>query len=226
MADNAATLGAAQPPGKPLRGVILPRNWERAYGYAGYARFIAAWWDPNGPWPSEAMVSDGRCHAAVEGWPYFIDLTGLLIRGGYAHERLTFHADPPTHCALLDLTARTVYHSPLTAALMWLREHADLAIDEISPAEAAHPRTDDSNGSDRGLLQTDRDHLCRVCGGYGWCRSSVDGQAMPSYDLCAACEGRGVVFLMDEDKEAHVASRVRLGTQGNTPRQTSRKGVA
>ena len=36
---------------------VLPRNWERAFGYDGEARYVAFYWTPVG---DEAMYDDGQ----------------------------------------------------------------------------------------------------------------------------------------------------------------------
>jgi hypothetical protein len=161
-------------PGKPL-AVRLPKNWERAYGYQGSRRFIAAWWAPNGEGPSQAMVDDGLHRTPVIGWPYFIDLAGLLIRGGYGNERLCYHADPPTHCALLDLERRVVRHALLDDALAWLREWDDDPPE--SPFPGASERVQGGNRS------------CSICGGYGWKRNGR------SYKPCDACRQTSVPLV-------------------------------
>jgi hypothetical protein len=192
-------------PGKLLTGITLPERWERAYGYPGRGRFIAVWWRPNGGAPAEAMVDDGFCRAAVAGWPYFIDLAGLLIRGGYARERLAYYAQPPTHCALLDLEQRTVHHAPLDEALAWLRERATPGADELPepavPEDLAALRQTLSDlisattGERRERLQNGG-HLCPRCGGYGWLRERRErdnGRTASAYAICEACGGEGVV---------------------------------
>jgi len=49
----------------------LPRNWERAFGYDGEARYVAFYWTPVG---DEAMYDDGQV-SGDGNWQMF-----LLVR--------------------------------------------------------------------------------------------------------------------------------------------------
>jgi hypothetical protein len=48
----------------------LPRNWERAFGYKGSARYLAVYWTPCG---DEAMYADGHTSGTAH-WPVFQEL--------------------------------------------------------------------------------------------------------------------------------------------------------
>jgi hypothetical protein len=49
---------------------VLPRNWERAFGYDGEARYVAFYWTPVG---DEAMYDDGRV-SGDSNWRLFLTL--------------------------------------------------------------------------------------------------------------------------------------------------------
>jgi hypothetical protein len=99
----------------------------------------------------------------------------VLIRAGYGNERLCYHADPPTHCALLDLERRVVRHAFIDEALVWLRDRVD------DPPE---PPFLDASERVQG-----RKRPCSICGGYGWKRN---GRA---YKPCDACRQTSVPLV-------------------------------
>jgi hypothetical protein len=53
-----------------MTSIILPRNWEHAFGYDGEARCVAFYWTPAG---DEAMYDDGRV-AGDGNWRLFVTL--------------------------------------------------------------------------------------------------------------------------------------------------------
>jgi hypothetical protein len=52
-----------------VKGCVLPRNWERALGYPGDARWMAAYWTP-GDGEDEAVYADGLMTGSANFGPY------------------------------------------------------------------------------------------------------------------------------------------------------------
>lgn len=194
---NAAATKAVALPGQHIHRITLPTSWERTYVCVGQARFIAGWWKPNSNEPSEAMVSDGRRCAATPGWPYFVDLAGLLIRNGYAQERLRYYEDPPTHCVLHDLTERTAYRATPADPLTWLRKNADLGDSNLTSTRCDLPGVI-ANVEHQARLRNHKAHLYSVCGGYGWSRVPDNAQTLRGYKMCDVCSGRGTISQKGE----------------------------
>ena len=113
----------------PVPG-MLPRNWERAFGYRGCSRWLAVWWEPAG---DEAAFDDGQLRTDGE-WQFYLDLVESRLesapatlladdpRGRWA---LGSSDEPATHCLMLDLQERRIFVAPLADARLFLRrQHA------------------------------------------------------------------------------------------------------
>lgn len=177
-----------QIPGTPVENAALPRNWERAVGYEGQARYLAVWWEPCG---DEIVFSDGQV-TATGNWPFFLHLTretwsaALHLALDGALWALGSSEEPATHRLLLDLQERrgyvvTVADAEAFLAAQWpVRETqtVQVTLEQLTGwLEAAGGRLGDYTPAD----------ICGECGGFGWLTAS-DG-----YEACPVCNGQGVV---------------------------------
>jgi len=170
----------------------LPRNWERAFGYEGDARWLAVWWSPAG---DEAVYDDGLFYADGN-WVFYSDLVdhrlGLaLAEAGVPRHALGSSDGEATHCLLLDLQERAVYVAPIGQARAFLREWAvEAIVEEI-------PRTEEELEDLRQQLEEAIRRfeeemaqttfvVCRNCH-FGWLVTE-DG-----YDPCPECKGEWLI---------------------------------
>lgn len=107
----------------------LPRNWERAFGYKGAARWLAVYWTPCG---DEAMYNDGQVSATAN-WRAFQELTNMyhaaitnaLVESGACPADDAWAAifyfgssdAEASHCLLLDLVERKIYFDEIGPGL-------------------------------------------------------------------------------------------------------------
>ena len=194
--QRAWDIALSPPPFEAAQFVgLLPRNWERAFGYRGSARWLAVWWTPAG---DEALFDDGEGQAAAQ-WTVYLDLVQNRIaiplaralanypRGRYA---LGSSDEEATHCLLLDLEHRGVYVAPIGEALRFLQAQAQPA------QEALQVDLETLLQALREVARRSPDLsprvLCPRCGGVGWIRA-LDG----GYDECDMCHGEG--WLSEEE---------------------------
>lgn len=171
---------------RPIVGAA-PRNWERAFGYPGEARYVAFFWSPYG---DEAMYSDGQ----VEGdgsWALYLDLVDQRLDLS-AEEILSLGSSETeaTHHLLLDRETRKFCVLPAAEAA-GLLQGQHLPATPLSPEQSEElfqrlvagleeARRRAGEELDRGIT------LCATCSGIGW-TCAADG----GYDPCPACDGRG-----------------------------------
>ncbi len=192
--QRAWDIALSPPPFPQARFVgLLPRNWERAFGYRGAARWLAVWWTPAG---DEALFDDGQGQATAQ-WVVYLDLVEnriatplehLFINEPRGRHVLGSSDEEATHCLLLDLEQRAVYVAPITDALNFLESQYPAS--QQIPQEHIHIDMDDLLEAIRSMARrvpdvTPRD-LCRVCRGVGWVLAEDGG-----YDECAICRGQG-----------------------------------
>lgn len=113
----------------PVPG-MLPRNWERAFGYRGCSWWLAVWWEPAG---DEAAFDDGQLRTDGE-WQFYLDLVESRLESALAtlladdprgRWALGSSDEPATHCLMLDLQERRIFVASLADARLFLRrQHA------------------------------------------------------------------------------------------------------
>jgi len=166
----------------------LPRNWERAFGYEGDARYVAFFWHPVG---DEAMYDDGRCSGDGE-WSMFLELERQRYPAILAHDvgSSDFEA---TEWLVLDRETRELFVMPVEEARALL--------------EAQHPpRPEVPPEQVRQLLERWQEafaqaveavnqamangtlSICPRCSGQGWIGCWETG-----YDPCPTCNGQRMV---------------------------------
>jgi len=167
----------------------LPRNWERAFGYDGQARWLAVYWSPVG---DEAIYDDGR--VAGDGtWWIFSDLVYHTLvlplaqalpqyRGRFALGSSDAEA---THCLLLDLRERQVYVSPIEQGLRFVSNQwppeRPLSPDELDALFQALADLASGDSQETSF------RVCQACF-QGWLKADDDG-----YDPCPQCGGRWLI---------------------------------
>lgn len=170
----------------------LPRNWERAFGYDGTARYLAAWWEPAG---DEARYSDGLITADGQ-WHIFLDLVDERLfftiaralacdpRGRWA---LGSSEEPATHCLLLDCLQRAVYVAPLQQARQFLREQSSgRPTVWLTPQELTGFVAELQTALRVEMLHSLRGYqACSNGCNMGWFVADDGG-----YDACPACGGK------------------------------------
>ena len=201
-AQNRTLHTRPQPPIPSAAYVApLPKNWEKAFGYEGEARWLAVWWTPAG---DEAMYDDGLISGDGY-WVFYLDLVDQRIaiplahalashpRGRYA---LGSSDEEATHCLLLDLEQRRVFVAPLEDALKFVRAQRQ---EEISQMPALSPeewmRLLEVAAQE---VQMNVPTAFSVCTGgcmYGWVPDAK------GYEPCPVCGGRWLIPVEPEAQQ-------------------------
>lgn len=167
-----------------------PRDWERAVGYGGEARYVGFFWTPCG---DEAMYDDGCVSADGNWWVYLQVVDNLDRRGSLArHYSLGSSEEQATHYLLLDRKTRNLYIVPRRPAAVFLQAQHPPA-PNLSPEELqrvyeravvlcqeAQQRAHEEPA--QGIAP------CPSCGMSGWVRAPDGG-----FDPCPECAGRGLL---------------------------------
>jgi len=156
-----------------------PRNWERAVGYDGEARYVSFYWMPGG---DEAMWDDGRI-SADGSWGVYLDLVdGIPVPAGCSLGSSDFEA---THRLVLDRETRLLYIIPYEEASAFLQaQHPPLP--EISPQDLDTFLREIAKMLREPPWASREIIICERCGFTGWVRAADGG-----YDACPECGGRG-----------------------------------
>jgi hypothetical protein len=164
----------------------LPRNWERAFGYGGPARWLAVYWTP---WGDEAEFTDGFITQDGAWWAFEALLRELPL---LEEEKWSLGGSDvePTHCLLLDLGQRDVYLTTLEEGLQVVRS-------QWPPMRVSEEELPALIEKLEGLLSSEdfrTFRLCNNCGGLGWIKVA-DG-----YDPCPGCDGAGWIPIEEEGR--------------------------
>jgi hypothetical protein len=172
------------------RAGVLPRNWERAFGYDGEARYVTFYWTPVG---DEAVYDDGQ--AGGDGnWRLFLTLRHqhpeLDRRYNVGYSDL--EAD---HWLLLDRETRDLVAMPSAEAQARLRQQwpaMDLdaestALDWDVIQEAVRQALDNVESAMRQIGPCD---TCFYSIAPGWLQADDGG-----FDPCPVCQGWGLLPL-------------------------------
>jgi hypothetical protein len=118
----------------PVTPCALPRNWERAYGYPGTARWIAVYWEPG---CDEAMYEDGLMSGMANYMPYNdligryrLQITMALQEVGVCTTANALNArwllgssdERATYKLVMDLLNRKIYVAPEDSATKFVKE--------------------------------------------------------------------------------------------------------
>ena len=169
---------------------VLPRNWERAFGYDGDARYVAFYWVSLG---DEAMYDDGQV-AGDGNWRLFLTLR-------YQHPELdrrynVGYSDlKADHWLLLDRETRHVVVMPKVEAQARLRQQwptscpdAKLtAFDWDFIKEAVQQALDNVEPAMQHIGPCD---TCFYSIASGWLQADDGG-----FDSCPVCQGWGFLPL-------------------------------
>ena len=163
---------------------VLPRNWERAFGYDGDARYVAIYWSSLG---DEAMYDDGRV-AGDGNWRLFLTLR-------YQHPELDrrynvgysdLEAD---HWLLLDRETHDLVVMPRAEAQARLRQqwtsldaNAKLTSFEWDVIQEAVQQALDNVES--AMQHIEPCDTCFYSISPGWLRADDGG-----FDSCPVCQG-------------------------------------
>lgn len=163
---------------------VLPRNWERGFGYDGEARYVAFYWTPVG---GEAMYDDGR--VSDDGnWRMYLTLR-------YRHPELDWHYNvgysdlEADHWLLLDRETRNLVVVPKAEAQATLhRQWRPLNLDAELTAfdwdviqEAVQQALDEVESTMQHIGPCD---TCFYSIAPGWLQADDGG-----YDSCPVCQG-------------------------------------
>lgn len=165
-----------------------PRDWERAVGYGGEARYVGFFWTPCG---DEAMYDDGSVSADGNWWVYLqvVDNLGSLAQ----HYSLGSSEEQATHYLLLDRETRNLYIVSRRPAAAFLRaQHPpdpNLSLEELQRVyERAVVLCQEAQQQAREELAQGI-APCPSCGMSGWVRAADGG-----FDPCPECAGRGLLL--------------------------------
>jgi len=154
----------------------VPRNWERAFGYDGSARWLMVYWSP---WGDEAVFSDGFLTEDGAWWVFqeLIETLPLLKEEQWS---LGTSDTEPTHCLLFDLWQRKIYYASWEQA--WQLVHSQWASFPVISEEDLLQMLDEIASAFKPNREL---RLCQTCKGMGWFKVE-DG-----YDPCPECKGVG-----------------------------------
>lgn len=175
--------------------VTLPANWERAFGYRGDARWLAAYWTPAG---DEAVYDDGLVSATANYRVYISllkdyrkEITDAMIGAGACPPDAAWSAvycmgssnDDATHCFLLDLQERQIYAADLQTGLQAVADQHPPA----PPVEISDEDLDQLLRDIAGMRVTTGEFRLCTCSG-GWLKTPN------GYAPCPAGCDNGVVW--------------------------------
>lgn len=182
-------------------GAPLPRNWERAFGYKGEARWLATYWTPYG---DEAMYNDGQVSATAN-WRTFQELTNMyraaitkaLVESGAcpaddARAAIFYFGSSDaeaSHCLVLDLAERKIYFDEIGPGLQYVTsQHPPAPSSE--PIEITSEIFFQSIVNAQASMDERLNRRFRLCGCQsGWVRDKGGG-----YDPCPVGCDNGIVW--------------------------------
>jgi hypothetical protein len=183
----------------------LPRNWERAFGYDGEARYVAFYWTPVG---DEAMYDDGQV-SGDGNWRLFLTLRhgNPTLDQRYNVGGSDLEAD---HWLLLDRETRDLGGLPRAEAQARLRQQwptmdldAELtAFDWGVIQEAVRQALDNVEA---GMEQIQPCNTCFYSVAPGWLQAGDGG-----FDPCPVCCGCG--FLPAPEVQESPTSQDRVSS--------------
>lgn len=179
---------------------IVPRNWERAFGYEGKSRWISAYWTPFG---DEAMCNSDLVAGTANYRPYQrlvkqykAQITKTLLAMGTCPRQYAGTAiyllgssdDPATYHLLLDLHERSIFLAAADVAARFLSSQDQQPKNSTSEGQVVNPDEIFDWLSD-AIQSMDEMHsgpfsLCPKCedgwiqakdGGYDQCPNNCDG---------------------------------------------------
>jgi hypothetical protein len=180
------------------RAGTLPRNWERAFGYDGEARYVAFYWAPVG---DEAMYDDGQV-SGDGNWRLFLTLRHENPELDQRHNVWDSHAEAE-YRLLLDRQTRDLLVIPKAEAQARLRRQwpsmkdleAELtALDWDVIQEAVQQALDDVEAAMQFSCPCD---TCFYSIAPGWLRADDGG-----FDSCPVCQGWGFLPLPEAPASA------------------------
>lgn len=175
----------------------LPRNWERAFGYKGSARWLAVYWTPSG---DEAMYDDSQVSVTAN-WRVFQELTrryrvaitNALVQSGACPAEDAWAAiyyfgssdADASHCLLLDLTERKIYFDEIGPGLQYVVIGQHPPVPDIEPVEITSEMLAKALADAQASMREAFSRPFRLCSCQGGWAQAKDG----GYDLCpTGCE--------------------------------------
>ena len=183
----------------------LPRNWERAFGYDGEARYVAFYWTPVG---DEAMYDDGQV-SSDGNWRLF---QTLRHRRSELDEHYNVgHSDlEADDWLLLDRETRDLVVLPKAEAQARLRQqwpslnlNDELTADDWAIIQEAVQQALDNVEAAMEQIQQCDTCFCSVAP--GWLQAGDGG-----FDPCPVCSGWG--FLPLPEESAYPMSKDRVAS--------------
>jgi hypothetical protein len=170
----------------------LPRNWERAFGYDGEARYVAFYWTPVG---DEAMYDDGQV-SSDGNWRLFLTLRHQHPELDRRYN-LGYSEMEADHWLLLDRETRELVVLPRAEARARLRQQWPLmdldteltALDWSVIQEAVQQALDNVETAMEQIQPCD---TCFYSVAPGWLQSEGGG-----FDPCPVCNGWGFLPVPD-----------------------------
>lgn len=170
----------------------LPKNWEKAFGYQGQQRWLAAFWTPYG---DEAYMYDGYMSGTANHSVY-LDLERnrlpVAIKRAEAAMGLSAWAlgssdNEATHCLLCDLEKRLIFIAPLAAASRFMRQQY-VSVNESQLSDAQLDRLWKIWEEEMKRQEQMAFIVCRHC---------INGYAATEqgYEPCVTCDNRGSWFV-------------------------------
>jgi hypothetical protein len=172
---------------------MLPRNWERAFGYDGEARYVALYWTSVG---DEAVYDDGQV-SGDGNWRLFLTLRHENPELDQRHNVWDSDAEAE-YWLLLDRQTRDLLVMPKAEALARLRQQwpsmkdleAELtALDWDVIQEAVQQALDNVEAAVEQIRPCD---TCFYSIAPGWLQAEDGG-----FDPCPVCSSRGFLPVQD-----------------------------
>lgn len=179
---------------------LLPRNWERVYGYDGQQAWLSAHWEPAG---DEAMCDDGLMSGTAN-WHFYqwlefevikLDQVRLALAGTKEGQwELGSSETKATHCYLFNLETREIWIAPILEASRYMRQNLknpppQIEIDNVDWAKFR----DNMNRRQLERMKWLNARVgCPACSLAGWLLQRDGG-----FDLCPICKGEK--FILPEE---------------------------
>jgi hypothetical protein len=184
---------------------VLPRNWERAFGYDGDARYVASYWTPMG---DEAMYSDGQI-SGDGNWRLYLTLRYQHLELDRCHN-VGCSDSEADHWLPLDRETRDLVVMPRAEAQARLRQQSPpsdpdatlTAFDWDVIQEAVQQALDNVEAAMEQIQPCD---TCFYSIAPGWLQAEDGG-----FDPCPVCSGWG--FLPAPEVQESPTSQDRVAS--------------
>lgn len=176
---------------------LLPRNWEKAFGYNNESNWLIAYWGAG----DEAYYEDAKVSSTANWQLYlwliqdYLDEHEIDIAlAGTSEGRYSLGSSDnyATHCLLFNLKSREIFITSKQEAVQLMRQNQLQQTVTLSREQWKELEKQLAYNFDQHVAKVtewfNATQPCRNCGMGGWIMASDKG-----FDKCPACKGKGRV---------------------------------